>query len=112
MLWYFDGVNEAIDGFQLTKQPDFMPILELIRQARTRTLSAINHELIDLYWQIGKYLSQKIASDGWGQGTVKELAKWLKSQESDVRGFSSQNLWRMRQFYDAYGRSNALTFTP
>ena len=75
MLWYFDGVNEAIDGFQLTKQPDFMPILELIRQARTRTLSAINHELIDLYWQIGKYLSRKNCVRWLGARHGKRVSK-------------------------------------
>jgi hypothetical protein len=99
-------VSETIDGF---KQPDFTPILELIRQVRSRTLRSINYELIDLYWQIGKYLSQKIASDGWGQATAKELAKWLKSQESDVRGFSSQNLWRMRQSYEIYSANEKLS---
>ena len=108
MLWYFDGVNEAIDGFQLTKQPDFMPILELIRQARTRTLTAINHELIDLYWHIGKYLSEKVKQESWGKGIVEQLATWLNQQEFDLKGFSASNLWRMRQFYDTYAGSEKL----
>jgi predicted nuclease of restriction endonuclease-like (RecB) superfamily len=93
----------------LIPSPDFSPVLELIRQARTRTLTAINHELIDLYWHIGQYLSHKIAEDGWGQGTVKQLAVWLNEQESGLRGFSSQNLWRMRQFYDTYASNEKLS---
>lgn len=80
----------------------FPPVLQLIQQAKSRALSTVNHQLLELYWQIGEYLSFKVAEQGWGQGTVKELAKWLAEREPNLRGFSAQNLWRMRQFYEAY----------
>ena len=62
----------------------------------------MNTALIDLYWGIGEYLSRKIREDGWGKGTVTDLAEWLLSREQDLRGYSSQNLWRMRQFFETY----------
>jgi predicted nuclease of restriction endonuclease-like (RecB) superfamily len=40
--------------------------------------------------------------DGWGKGTVGELALYIQRQQPGVRGFSAQNLWRMRQFFEAY----------
>ena len=88
--------------------PDFTPILELIRQARGRTLRVINYELIDLYWHIGQYLSGKVKQDSWGKGTVQQLAAWLSQQELDLKGFSASNLWRMRQFYDTYATNEKL----
>jgi hypothetical protein len=37
-----------------------------------------------------------------GEGIVKELADWLGKQAPDLKGFSSSNLWRMKQFYETY----------
>lgn len=82
--------------------PDFAPVLTLIRQAQARALHSVNRELIELYWQIGEYLHHKTEQDGWGRGTVRELADWLAKESPEARGFSASNLWRMRQFYEVY----------
>ena len=38
----------------------FAEVVDLIRQARQRTFYAVNTELIDLYWQVGEYISRKL----------------------------------------------------
>src|SRR5947209_8573738 len=81
---------------------DFEDVLRLIDAARGRAVAAVNKELIDLYWNIGEHISRKIAAEGWGQGTVEALAEHIRRRQPSARGFSSQNLWRMRQFYDTY----------
>ncbi len=73
-----------------------------INAARTRAVAAVNTTLIDLYWSIGKHISGKIADGVWGQGTVNALAEYIRRRQPNARGFSSQNLWRMRQFYETY----------
>jgi len=73
-------------------RPDFAPVLQLIQQARVRALAGVNRELIELYWQLGRYLSERIGQDGWGRGTVQQLADWLAVQQSGQRGLSSSNL--------------------
>ena len=88
---------------------EFQPILGFIRQSRHDPLKAVNTALIDLHWHIGEYLSRKIASDGWGMTTVKVLASWLLDKEPSLRGFSPQNLWRMRQFYETYREDGELS---
>jgi len=80
----------------------FDEIVELIRAARQRAVRAVNTELIELYWRIGDYLHHKIESDGWAKGTVVQLAAYIAQREPGLRGFSPQNLWRMRQFFVAY----------
>ena len=80
----------------------FDEILDLIRRARQRALHTVNAELIDLYGRIGEAISRRIAKDGWGQSTVAELAVHIQRRDPGVRGFSPQNLWRMRQFFEAY----------
>ena len=51
---------------------------------------------------IGQYISRKAAKDGWGTGTVAELSRTIQRKYPGMTGYSVQNLWRMRQFYEAY----------
>jgi predicted nuclease of restriction endonuclease-like (RecB) superfamily len=83
-------------------QADFDEVLRLIDDARARVLSAANTALIDLYWTLGEHISQRVAADGWGQGTVNALAEHIGKRRSNAIGFSPRNLWRMRQFYETY----------
>lgn len=55
-----------------------------------------------LYWQIGQYVSRKLAAAEWGEGVVDRLALHLARTMPGLRGFSVQNLWRMRQFNETY----------
>lgn len=80
----------------------FSEIVEMIRKARQRAFQVVNTELIDLYWRIGESLHRKIETNGWAQGTVVKLASYIARREPGLRGFSPQNLWRMRQFFVAY----------
>lgn len=89
------------------KQPvahnnDFDEVVQLIEAARQRVNRAVNTELIDLYWAVGEYVSRKIATDAWGKGTVQSLASYIQLRQPGMRGFSPQNIWRMRQFFEAY----------
>lgn len=80
----------------------FSEITSLIKQTRINTLKIVNSELINLYWNIGQHIYLKIEQSNWGQSIVKELAKHIQQTEPDLRGFSDKNLWRMKQFYEAY----------
>jgi predicted nuclease of restriction endonuclease-like (RecB) superfamily len=80
----------------------FSDIINLIRQSRTNAIRAVNAEIIDLYWNIGKYVSNKISNAEWGDSVVLELAKYIKQNEPDLKGFSDKNIWRMKQFYETY----------
>ena len=62
----------------------------------------MNAELVNLYWQVGAYISKKVASADWGRGIVTELAEYISTTEISVKGFSDKNLWRMKQFYETY----------
>lgn len=83
-------------------QPDFDAVLQLIDSARTRAVAAVNTTLIDLYWSIGEFITRKIADDGWGKGTVSELAEHIRRKLPNLSGFSARNLWRMMQFFETY----------
>ncbi len=80
----------------------FDEVLSLIAAARQRAFQAVNTELVGLYWELGGYLSRKIASAEWGDGVVEELAATLAREYPGQRGFTRRNLFRMRQFFEAY----------
>jgi predicted nuclease of restriction endonuclease-like (RecB) superfamily len=80
----------------------FVDIIQLIKQSRTKAIRAVNAELLNLYWNIGKYISRKIELSEWGDSIVKELANHILTKEPDIKGFSDKNLWRMKQFYECY----------
>ncbi|MDR2196114.1 MAG: PDDEXK nuclease domain-containing protein [Gallionellaceae bacterium] len=86
----------------LPPSPDFSDIAQLITTARQRAVQAVNTTLIDLYWQIGERISRKIAASEWGDGVVTQLAQYLARTQPGLRGFTRANLFRMRQFYEAY----------
>ena len=65
-------------------------MLALIDAAQARAFAAVNTALIDLYWNIGEYISRKIAAEGWGQGTVEALAEAIQRRHPTMRGFSAQ----------------------
>lgn len=80
----------------------FADVVEMIRNTRSQVFRMANTALIDLYWKIGEYLSVKISSAEWGEGVVKQLAEHIRRNCPDIKGFSDKNLWRMKQFYEAY----------
>jgi len=83
-------------------QDDFSEITQLIAAARQRAVQAVNTALIDLYWQVGQTISRKIEVAEWGDGVVARLAEHLALTQPGLRGFTRPNLFRMRQFYEAY----------
>lgn len=66
---------------RMTAHSGFQDILAFIQQSRFRALQSVNRELVDLYWRIGEHLSQHIQTDGWGHGTVEDLAAWIPLPE-------------------------------
>ncbi len=72
---------------------------ERIQSARIAAARAVNRELILLYWDIGRAIVEKQKALGWGDSIVEQLARDLQREFPAVKGFSSFNLWRMRQLF-------------
>jgi predicted nuclease of restriction endonuclease-like (RecB) superfamily len=84
------------------EKPAFAEVVEMIRAARGRALTAVNTALVDLYWRVGEFISRKLATAVWGEGVVDDLARYIQRSQPNLRGFTRPNLFRMRQFYEAY----------
>lgn len=83
-------------------QKDFIiNVIGKVRQAQYEALKAVNVHLINLYWEIGKSISEK-QTESWGKSIVANLSKELQKEFPGVSGFSVTNLWLMAQFYSEY----------
>ena len=73
-----------------------------IKSAQIKTSIAVNEEMLNLYWNIGKDISEKHFDSQYGSGFFDNLSKDLKNDFPDSQGFSSRNLRYMKKFYDFY----------
>lgn len=87
---------------RLPDEAGFAEVAALITAARQQTFQAVNTALIDLYWKVGEHISRKIDAAEWGAATVERLAQYIAQSHPGLRGFSRPNLFRMKQFYEAY----------
>ena len=81
---------------QLDKRQQFSEVVLMIRQAQYNAMKTVNAEMINLYWNIGAYISKQLETSKWEESVVKELANFLAQTEPDLKGFSDKNLWRMK----------------
>jgi len=81
---------------------EFSEILNTIKSAREKAYKQVNVALIQLYWEVGKYVSQKVEKENWGKSIVQELSKYILKNEPGIKGFSARNIWTMKQFYEIY----------
>jgi predicted nuclease of restriction endonuclease-like (RecB) superfamily len=75
---------------------------ERIRTAQVRASTAVNRELVLLYWQIGRGILDRQKRESWGAKVIDRLATDLKTDFPDMKGFSPRNLKYMRAFAEAW----------
>lgn len=77
-------------------------VKDQVRTARVQAARTVNTELIGLYWQIGRLILDRQASQGWGTKVISRLAADLRAEFPGMRGFSQRNLVYMRTFATAF----------
>jgi predicted nuclease of restriction endonuclease-like (RecB) superfamily len=77
-------------------------LTERIQSAQVRAALAVNHELVRLYWQIGRDILTRQEQRGWGAKVIDQLAADLRRAFPEMQGFSPRNLKYMRAFAAAW----------
>lgn len=73
-----------------------------IQQAQVKATMSANAEMILMYWDVGRIVFEKQGQEGWGTAVIPRLAKDIRNELPEVKGFSERNLKRMTQFYREY----------
>ena len=82
-------------------------ITSRIRTAQYEALKAVNKEMIALYWEIGRRITEQQAALGWGKSVVENLSRDIQKEFPGIKGFGVSNMWDMARFYAEY-RSNEI----
>lgn len=88
---------------------DFEQVIIMINEARNRVYSKANAELVMLYFNIGKIVSEKVLAGNWGDGTVNDLADYITEKQPLLKGFNRRGLYRMKQFYEVYSNEQIVS---
>ena len=88
-------------SLQISQLQFISEIKQKVRQSQYEALKVVNTQLITLYWEIGRSISEK-QSENWGKAIVQTLSSELQKEFPGIGGFSTTNLWLMAQFYTEY----------
>jgi hypothetical protein len=98
------------DTSQSTTQRIYQQIREVLIQARSRALRAVNTEMVACYWQIGRLIVEEEQQGGrraeYGKRLIRDLSQRLSKEFG--KGFDRTNLQHMRAFYLGYSNCDAL----
>ena len=78
------------------------------RSAQVKAAVKVNAEKLLFNWQLGRDLVQKKAEERWGSGVVEQVSLDLKREFPNENGFSTRNLWYMKQWYLFYTEGDSL----
>ena len=81
---------------------NFSSIISIIESAKQRAMKAVNAELINMYWEVGKYLSSLVEDSSFGDKVIDEVAAYIAENNPTIKGFNRRGLYRMKQFYETY----------
>ena len=81
---------------------NFSEIINMIETRRNNAYRKVNEELIGLYWDFGKYISEKVNDSNWGDKIVDRLVEFMKREYPTMKGFTRRGIYRMKQFYETY----------
>ena len=91
-------VAADIDEFGGNYREFIDSIKENIKTQHTRVLLQANREIICLYWQIGKAITQKQVEEGWGTKVIDRISHDLRHTFPEMKGFSPRNIKYMKKF--------------
>lgn len=73
-----------------------------VQSAQSKAALAVNSSLIQLYWSMGKMIAENQALFEGRNNYVEQLAKDLRAEFPEMKGFSRSNLFYIRKFYQFY----------
>ena len=72
-----------------------------ITSTRISLARRINESMMQMYWNIGKTISERKLEEGYGASVINRLSVDLKNEFPNM-GFSARNLWDMKRFYERF----------
>lgn len=80
----------------------FDEVTRIIDNARSRALKSVNSELINMYLEVGHYISDLCNDSRFGDSVIDDVAEFIEVNNPGIKGFTRSGLYRMKRFYEVY----------
>ena len=77
-------------------------IKQRYRNSQLKAAYAVNHEMIQFYWHLGKQIIEQQVHVKWGSKFLSQFSKDMQTEFPGTGGFSVRNLKDMRKFAELY----------
>ena len=76
-----------------------------IQQSQIKAAIQVNSALIEMYWDLGKEISERSFENTYGSGFLKQLSSDLLNEFPEIKGFSLSNIKYVKSFYLFYNQN-------
>ncbi len=80
----------------------FSQVTDIIETAKNSAYKKVNEELINMYWNIGAFLSKEAENAAFGDAYIDSISEYIQEQFPGIKGFNRRGLYRMKKFYETY----------
>jgi predicted nuclease of restriction endonuclease-like (RecB) superfamily len=97
------------DEIKTTEYAQWILMLKVkVQSTQSKIALSINAALLELYWDIGKEIDLKLKNADWGTKIIEQVSKDLTSEFPNIKGFSTRNIYAMRQWFLFYSQQSSI----
>ena len=96
------NIEERYNGNLLQHREEFETVYGIISAHKKRAMNAMHNESLNMLWEVGAYVSDRLKKAAWGDGVVRMLAEYIHTRSPKAKGWSYSTIYRMVRFYDTY----------
>ena len=93
----------------ITQEAQFAEVIDIIQQHKSNASQVVNNEILLTAWCVGKYVSEKLKTEEWGNKVVSQLSEFIRSSHPEIKGFSRSSIYNMVMLYDEYSSKSFKT---
>ena len=93
----------------ITQEAQFAEVIDIIQQHKSNASQVVNNEILLTAWYVGKYVSEKLKTEEWGNKVVSQLSEFIRSNHPEIKGFSRSSIYNMVMLYDEYSSKSFKT---
>lgn len=93
----------------ITQEAQFAEVIDIIQQHKSNASQVVNNEILLTAWYVGKYVSEKLQTEEWGNKVVSQLSEFIRSNHPEIKGFSRSSIYNMVMLYDEYSSKSFKT---
>ena len=86
----------------LQHREEFETVYGIIYAHKKRAMNAMHNESLNMLWEVGAYVSDRLKKAAWGDGVVRMLAEYIHTRSPKAKGWSYRTIYKMVQFYETY----------